>query len=121
MPLISYFSSLGHIPHLFDEIAAMLFNFDFLFGWHGVQELAGVILFSFIILAFRALIIGGFLLFIYSLVHMLGSGGGLVRSGPYRWVRHPQYLGLLSMTAGITIGVIRTNPVWVWDWLSLGV
>ena len=114
MPLISYFSSLSHLPHLFDEITAMLFDFSFLFGWHGAQEFAGVVLASFLILFLRGLIVGGLVLFIYSLYYLLTRRDELVCSGPYRWVRHPQYLGLLMMTAGITVGVIRTNPVWVW-------
>jgi len=114
MPLIGYVSSLRYVPHLFDDLGKMLFDFGFLSGWHGLQELGFVILFSFLLVLVRGLIVGGLVLFLYSLGYLLKHRGRLVCTGPYGWVRHPQYLGLLMVTGGITLLVIRWDPVWVW-------
>lgn len=114
MPLIAYFSSTAYIPHLWDEIAHVLFDFSFLSGWHGMGELLGALLIGGIVLLARAMIVGGFALLVYSLLHLLLNGNGLVTDGPYGRVRHPQYLGIILMTAGITFFVLPSNPVWVW-------
>jgi protein-S-isoprenylcysteine O-methyltransferase Ste14 len=45
----------------------------------------------------------GFLLLIYSTVHLqISKRKGLVTSGPYGLVRHPQYLGMIITTLGLT-------------------
>jgi protein-S-isoprenylcysteine O-methyltransferase Ste14 len=43
------------------------------------------------------------------------SGGQLVTSGPYRWVRHPMYASLLLMMSGICL----YNGLWP-NFLGLG-
>lgn len=43
------------------------------------------------------------------------EGGSLVTSGPYRWVRHPIYAGLILGTLGL--GLLRAN----WVGLALAV
>ncbi len=53
------------------------------------MPLAGVVLISLLMLLFRGAILGGGFL-------------------------HPQYLGLILLTGGLTVGVLRMNPVWVW-------
>jgi len=114
MPLIGYISSLRYVPHLLDDLGRMLFGFGFLSGWHGLQELGFTILYAFFILLMRGLILGGLVLFLYSLAYSLKHRGGLICTGPYGWVRHPQYLALLMMTGGMTLFVIGMRPVWVW-------
>ena len=51
----------------------------------------------------KALVAIGLLLLVYSVVYLrLRKGAGLVTSGPYRLMRHPQYLGIILFTIGLT-------------------
>jgi protein-S-isoprenylcysteine O-methyltransferase Ste14 len=52
----------------------------------------------------KALVAVGLLLLVYSVMYLrLKKGVGLVTSGPYRLMRHPQYVGILLFTIGLTI------------------
>jgi hypothetical protein len=42
---------------------------------------------------------------------VLEKGGGLCTDGPYRHVRHPQYLGSLVSALGFAV---MTNVIWGW-------
>ena len=53
----------------------------------------------------------GFWLFIYSLIFQLTHRKQLIRTGPYKYMRHPQYLAFILMTFGITLIVFQTDPV----------
>ena len=51
----------------------------------------------------KTLVIIGLLILIYSIVYLrIKKKEGLVTSGPYRLVRHPQYLGMILSTIGLT-------------------
>jgi protein-S-isoprenylcysteine O-methyltransferase Ste14 len=48
-------------------------------------------------------IVMGFVFFLYATIYLrLHKRDGLVMTGPYRYVRHPQYVGLLLFTLGLT-------------------
>lgn len=45
----------------------------------------------------------GALLMLVSFAALGGTGGRFVAGGPYRWVRHPLYLGMLVAAAGVIV------------------
>ena len=57
----------------------------------------------------KVLVVTGFLMLVYSAIYlMMRRRNGLVTSGPYRLVRHPQYLGMILSTLGLTSWSIWT-------------
>ncbi|MFX1321387.1 MAG: methyltransferase family protein [Promethearchaeota archaeon] len=57
----------------------------------------------------------GALFFIYSIIYQLFHRKELIRKGPYKYVRHPQYLGIIIMTLGLTMISLNTSPIFPFD------
>ena len=53
----------------------------------------------------------GFIIYIYSLIHQLSHRKQLIQTGPYKYVRHPQYIAFIIMTLGLTIITFDTGPI----------
>lgn len=79
-------------------------------------------LFRWGIIDLSLLIIGSaiFLLAFTAWITNLGRGGDLLTSGIYGLVRHPQYLGLILLTLGITIRSLRPISFIAWVILLFG-
>ncbi len=88
VPLVTYIIFFFQNPKMLQN------DFYFLFQNHGIY-----------------FIIFGFGLFVYSLIFQLTHRKQLIRTGPYKYMRHPQYLAFILMTFGMTLIVFQTTPV----------
>ena len=63
--------------------------------------------------------LAGFMIFLVACVQFLGKREEIIRTGLYSVVRHPQYLGLVVMTLGLSIICIqlRSRPGVLYTWL----
>jgi len=57
----------------------------------------------------------GFMFYIFTLIYQLKHRKQLIRTGPYRYVRHPQYIALIIMTLGMTLIIFQTSPIFNFD------
>ena len=53
----------------------------------------------------------GFIFFIYTVVYQLTHRKQLMRTGPYKYIRHPQYVAFIIMTLGMTLVAFQTSPM----------
>ncbi|MCJ7649043.1 MAG: isoprenylcysteine carboxylmethyltransferase family protein, partial [Candidatus Lokiarchaeota archaeon] len=88
IPLISYLTFFFQYPGMLQH------DFLFFFGYQGT------------ILAFF-----GLGLYIFCLIFHLMHRKQLMTTGPYKIVRHPQYLAFIIMTLGLTLICFQTFPI----------
>ena len=88
VPLVAYISFFFSDPYI------LIGDIQFLTGSYGFY----IVLF-------------GFIFFIYTVVYQLTHRKQLMRTGPYRYVRHPQYLAFIIMTLGMTLVAFQTSPI----------
>ena len=56
-------------------------------------------------------VIFGLIFFIYTVVYQLTHRKQLMRTGPYKYLRHPQYVAFIIMTLGMTLVAFQTSPI----------
>ena len=61
------------------------------------------------------IVLFGFIFYIISLIYQLTHRKQLIRSGPYKYIRHPQYFAFIIMTLGMTLIAFQTSPVFSFD------
>ncbi|MFX1446487.1 MAG: methyltransferase family protein, partial [Promethearchaeota archaeon] len=88
VPFITY------LGYFFQNPEIMKYDLQFLFGTHGIY-----------------FTLFGFILFSYSLIYQLSHRNQLLQKGPYKYVRHPQYLAFILMTFGLTLVAFQTSPI----------
>ncbi len=88
VPFISYLGFFFQNPNI------LVYDFNFLSKAHG---------FYFVIF--------GLILYTYSLIYQLTHRKQLIRTGPYKYLRHPQYIAFIIITLGLTLVAFETSPV----------
>jgi len=53
----------------------------------------------------------GLFVYFYSLIYQLTHRKQLMRKGPYKYVRHPQYFAFIIITLGMTVIAFQTSPI----------
>ena len=88
VPFISYLGFFFQNPNI------LVYDLNFLSKAHGFY-----------------LVIFGFILYLYSLIYQLTHRKQLIRTGPYKYLRHPQYIAFIIITLGLTLVAFETSPV----------
>ncbi|KKK42202.1 hypothetical protein LCGC14_0822010 [marine sediment metagenome] len=92
VPFITYLGFFFQNPNI------LIYDFNFLSKAHGFY-----------------LVIFGLILYIYSLIYQLTHRKQLIRTGPYKYIRHHQYLAFIIITFGFTLITFETSPVFNFD------
>jgi len=85
---------IGYLIAFFQNPSILLRDFYTFFGYPGTY-----------------IIYLGTLSFIYSLIYQIIHRKELIKKGPYKYIRHPQYVSIIIMTFGFTITSLETTPV----------
>jgi methanethiol S-methyltransferase len=91
-----------------------IFSLEFLFTRVMGQDLFYNVYHYYVFPASKFVIGFGMLLVIFGWYQIFKAKGVLVKTGLYRYIRHPQYLGFLLITAGLNIQwlTIITTALW---------
>lgn len=57
------------------------------------------------------IILIGLVIYIYTLIYQIKHRKELIQTGPYKYVRHPQYIAIIISTFGMTLSVFHTSPI----------
>lgn len=88
IPIISY------LGFFFQNPGIIYYDIQFLFRSNGFY-----------------VILAGLTIYIYSLIFQMVHRKKLIQSGPYKYVRHPQYVAIIILTFGLTIITFDTSPI----------
>ena len=88
VPLISYLFFFFQYPSILQH------DLLFFLGFHGTY-------FVYI----------GIILYLYCLIYQISHRKKLITTGPYRLVRHPQYVAFIILTFGLTALSLQTSPI----------
>ena len=88
VPLIAYLSLYFQNPGI------LIYDLNFLFRTYEIY-----------------IVLLGLTLYVISLIYQLTHRKQLIQTGPYKYVRHPQYLAFIIMTFGMTLIAFQTSPI----------
>lgn len=95
-------------------VIGFIFPFSPIWGGLWLQSSSPLVALSIWIME-GILILAGLVLFILALFEMarrFSDGVSLITSGPYRWVRHPQHLGIIMFLLPIALFNIAPSGYW---------
>jgi protein-S-isoprenylcysteine O-methyltransferase Ste14 len=88
VPFITYLGFFFQNPEI------LIYDLNFLVRTHGFY-----------------LILIGIMMYITSLIYQITHRKQLIQTGPYKFVRHPQYIAFIIITFGLTLIAFQTSPV----------
>jgi len=88
VPLLTYLVFFFQYPDI------LIYDLNFLFRTYGIY-----------------LVLFGLIIYFYSLIYQLSHRKQLIKRGPYKIVRHPQYLAFIIITFGMTLVAFQTSPI----------
>jgi len=88
VPFITY------LGYFFQNPEILKYDVQFLFRAHGIY-----------------FVLFGLILFSYSLIYQLTHRKQLLQKGPYKYIRHPQYVAFILITFGMTLIAFQTSPI----------
>lgn len=108
LPLIGYLLSYSLLPHMWRQLRYMFLDFNFVL-WQPVWKIPLRTLLPIVLR--KSLLLGGLTLLLIAIAFRIKHRRELATTGPYRRVRHPQYLGIIIMTFGMNLYVLETQPI----------